>query len=84
MSAPTNILPKVAKEIIVINGIAFHVHIAMTPEQVAADGRKNTARVMMENGIAREITASRGNGTRLYMINEFKSGVYRGWERSVA
>ena len=84
MTATTNILPQVAQETLIINGLTFHVHIAMTPEQAAAAGRKNTARVMLENGIAREITASRGNGTRLYMINEFKSGTYRGWERSVA
>jgi len=80
----TSILPHIATETMNIKGITFNVLESFTPEQTEAAGRKNTARVMRENGIAREITASRGNGTRLYMITEFESGVVRGWGRSVA
>lgn len=84
MSNAVSILPEVAKESIIISGMVFHIHSAMTADQVEAAGRKNSARNMRENGITRELIASRGTGTRLYMIVEFQSGLYRGWERSVA
>jgi hypothetical protein len=80
----TSIAPHIAIEKIEINGLTFNVMQSFTPEQVAARGRENTARVMKENKIKREIVATRGNGTKLYMINEFESGNFRGWEKAVA
>ena len=74
----------IAIEKIIINGLVFNVLQSMNADQVEAAGRANTARQMRKNGLVRELVATRGNGTRLYMINEFESGNYRGWEKSVA
>jgi hypothetical protein len=81
---PINMNSTIAIEKITINGLVFNVLQSMNADQVEAAGRANTASEMRKNGLVRELVATRGNGTRLYMINEFKNGNYRGWEKSVA
>ena len=60
-----------------VNGVDYKVIESKTADEKENQGHQNTARVMRENGIQRQIIAQRSHGKKFYQLNEMESGNYR-------
>ena len=64
-------------EQLTIDGITYNVIQTKNANDVEANGHKNVARVMRENGIALDLTLQRPRGKKLYHAVQYaKSGTY--------
>jgi hypothetical protein len=60
-------------ETITIDGVAYLVVEAMTPEQAEAKGYANVARLMREQGRLRQMFLRRPRGNRMYFTSEYST-----------
>lgn len=59
-----------AVEVVTIGGVAYVVEMAKSPADLEAEGLKNVANLMREDGVARQLVLRRPKGARRFVSRE--------------